>query len=421
MSKKIKLPQNHIKVLVEFYDKEQENKLLAYPTNKQIKEIVHNGIEVPTEEFLTYYLFYRKRPGKPGYRDYDEIGEKIGKSLSDLEDFINFNGNSISTPEDVGEQDIHITERVGESVGLSVINRIHGISAADWERIKKGDGIKIFDYGIASDGKSIIQVETKGSSIDNNDSHPSTVSNHKSSIISKKAKIAELESERAYPYPANLRYGTITVLDNRLNSTVKCLLVDPPPVLDKTPPAKLRLINRMQFLQDWISFISPRSQLATALSTRIADIEALSNPFELDNVPLMKGTGEPFEPILSPSGTGYTLNFLSGKSHVMDETSSGIVIQMSKDTLFFLGIMDEISILAAKQDFESIISYKALTGIIPKAVQCVFHKKRFERLNLPNWVKKEAKKSGDYSSFNLKGELMYNQDGLVFGILPMEA
>lgn len=424
MSKKLEFPQHYIKVQVEFYDEEQKKKLLDYPTKKQIEEIVRDGIKVPIEEFLTYYLFYRKRPGIPGYRNYEEIGEQIGISLFDLKDFIGFNGISISTPENVGKQDIHITEKVGESIGLSVINRIHDISEADWDRIPEIRGrsaMRTFDYRVASDGQSIIQVETKGSSIDNNDLKPSTVSKHKSSIIDKKVKIAELEADNAYPYPANLRYGTITVLDSRTNSTAKCIMVDPEPEYEKTAPAKLRLINRMRFLRDWISFISPRSQMASSLSTRVAGLEALSNPFELDNVPLFKGTGEPFEPILSPSGIDYTLSFLLGKSHVTDGPSSGIVTKISDDYLFFLGIRDEIAVLAAKQDFENILSYKTQTGIIKKTVNCIFHRNRFEKIKLPGSIIENAKKSGNYFSLLMDGDLLYNRDGLVYGILPMEA
>ena len=421
MSKKLKLPQHHIKVQVDFYNEEQKKKLLDYPSYKQIKKIVKNDIEVPIEEFLTYYLFYRKRPGKSGYRNYNEIGKKIGKSLFDLEDFIKFDGNSISTPANVGAQDIHITEKIGESIGLAIVNRIHDISEADWDRIPETRGraaIRTFDYEVASDGNSIVQVETKGSSVDNNDLKSSAIRKHKLSIIGKKDKIAELQSKHSYPYPANLRYGTITMLDSRPKSTVKCLLVDPEPYLEITPPAKLRLINRMKFLRDWISFISPRSQMASSLNTRVADLEALANPFELNNIPLMKGNGEPFEIIPTPTGLGETVSFLLGKSRVTDGPHSGIVTKVSDGHLFFLGIQDEIAVLGAKQDFESITTYKALTGSMLKKVQCVFHKKRFKRLKLPNWIKEESKKSGDYLSFNLKGKLMYNQDGLVFGILP---
>jgi hypothetical protein len=388
----MKLPHQNIKVKVDSYDEEQKKKLLTYPTSQQIKV---------------------------GYRNYEELGRKIGKSLSDLEDFITFNGISIATPADIGKQDLHITERVGESIGLSVVNRIHSISEADWDRIPETKGLKVFDYQLASDGTSIIQVETKGSSVNDNNLKPSTVSNHKSSIIEKKVKIANLESVNAYPYTANLRYGAITVLDCRYNSTVRCLLLDPDPGSLDMPPAKLRLINRINFLCDWMSFISPRSQMTAALSTRVADLRSISNPFELDNVPLLKGIGEPFDIIPTPDGMGETLGFLSYKSRVKDGPSCGIVTQISNDALFFLGIRDKLAVLSIKQDFDSILSLKVPTETIPKTVNCVFHKSRFERLKLPKSLIKETEKGDEYFWFSLKGILHYSQEGLVFGVLPI--
>lgn len=421
MKKKIKLPQQHIKIDVNFYDETQENKLMAYPSAKSIQEVVKNGVEIPSEEFLTYYLFHKKRPGMRGYRNYEELGRKIGKSLNELDAFIEFNGNSIATPTDVGTQVDSITEYVGESIGMSVVNRIHNLSEADWARIPDRGGRyapKVFDYQVASDGTSIVQVETKGSSIDNNSLKTSTVSNHKSSIITKKEEICKLEDKKLYPYHANLRYGTITVMDKRQNSTVKCWLLDPEPVEQKTPPVKLRLINRMRFLRDWIAFISPRSQFAAVLSTRVSELEALSDPFELDGIPLLKGTGEPFEII--PTPTGDTLGFLMNKSRVTDGPSCGIVTKISPTALFYLGIRDKIAVHAAEQSFREILTYKAEIGTIHKEVRCVLHKNRFKRMDLPNWFVADVQEGPDYISFMLKGELYYNRDGLVFGVLPLE-
>lgn len=423
MAKKVKLPQQHIKVDVDFYDEEQKKKLLSYPSANLIQQVVDEGIEIPSEEFLTYYLFHRKRPGKPGYRNYEELGRKIDKSLSDLEDFIDFHDNSIATASDVGEQDIKITERVGESIGLSVINRIHDLSEADWDRIPDEGGRyaqKVFDYEFASDGKSIVQLEAKGSSTDNNSLKASTVSNHKSLIIKRKAEIRALEAKKSYRYPANLRYGTITVLDKRQNSKVKCWLLDPEPVEEKTPPAKLRLINRMRFLRDWLAFISPRSQFASALSTRVSGLEALTDPFELDGQPLLNGIGEPFNFIRAPAGFGETLGFLLNKSRVTDGPTSGVITQISRNALFFLGVRDELAVLAARQNFAEIIKYKEFSVTIPKTVHCIFHKNRYERLTLPEWITEKAKGGGDYISFALRGELIYSQEGLVFGVLPLE-
>lgn len=421
MKKKIALPQQNIRVNVEFYDAEHERKLLRYPTSKQIRAVVGKHVIIPLTEFLTYYLFYRKRPGMPGYRDHREISYQTGKALSDLEDFIYFNGISISTPMAVGEQDIHITERIGESIGLSVINRIHNLTAADWDRIERRVGHKVFDYEIASDGATIIQVETKGSSTDSNDVKPPSVSNHKANIIDKKKTITDFDKKDKYPFPADLRYGTITVLDKRPSSTVKCLLLDPEPAETNIPPNRLRLINRMQFLRDWISLISPRSQMASALSTRVSDLTALSNPFELDNHPLLKATGEPFDLVETPDKRDLTLSFLVNKSRVTDGPSSGIVVKISQNDFFYLGIQDEIAIMASKQNFTDIMKYQNEPGIVSKRVRCILRSSVFERLILPEWFKKKVEKKDNHVFFQLDGRLNYSPEGLVYGILPIKS
>jgi hypothetical protein len=112
----LRIPQRRVKIDVEFYDDVQREKLLSYPNHKKIAEIVKSGLEVTTEEFLTYYLFHKKRPGKVGWRNHKEIGRKIGNALAELDGWVDFNGKSISTPTDVAGQDKAITERIGESI-----------------------------------------------------------------------------------------------------------------------------------------------------------------------------------------------------------------------------------------------------------------------------------------------------------------
>ena len=116
--------------------------------------------------------------------------------------------------------------KIGPSVGLSVINRVHGLSDADWDKLKElpgRNGKPTFDYKVASDGSNIIQVENKGSYVDDNRKKSSAISNHKKNIKDKKRKIASLEAQNNYPYPAALRYGTITAVDSRTNTVAKCL------------------------------------------------------------------------------------------------------------------------------------------------------------------------------------------------------
>jgi hypothetical protein len=113
------------------------------------------------------------------------------------------------------------------------------------------------------------------------------------------------------------------------------------------------------------------------------------------------------------------LRFLFYKSRVIDGPSCGIVTKISPSALFYLGIRDDIAVLAAKQSFKEIFEYKASIDTIPKTVQCILHKRRYERFELPEWIKNEASESADYVAFKLEGELIYSREGLVFGVLPL--
>jgi hypothetical protein len=184
-----KIDQLHIDVDVDFYNETEKEKLLNYQTSDEIRRIVESPVSIPVSEFLTYYLFHKKRPAKSGWQNYREISSKVDRAFSEIEDFIDFNGQSIATAPDVGEQVKSITENIGESIGISVVNRIHSLTEADWGKIPEKGGRnapRVFDYQydqVASDAEMIIQVETKGSSVNNNLVKADTIRHHKSDIV----------------------------------------------------------------------------------------------------------------------------------------------------------------------------------------------------------------------------------------------
>lgn len=419
------IEQQNIIVDVDFYNDQEKETLLQYPTSNQIKEIVDAPIEVPVSEFLTYYLFHKKRSTKLGWQNYREIHFKIYKALSELEDFVVFNGHSIATSPDVDRQVKNITENIGESIGLSVVNKIHGLTGADWGRIPEKGGRrapKVFDYQhaqAASDGKMIIQIETKGSSVNNNLAKENKISNHKSNIGKKKLKIREQLTSNTYPYPADVMYGTIAALDRRRGSVAKCWLVDPEPEGQNIEPQTLRLINRVRFLYDWISFLSPRSQLASALATRLSALEILENPFALDRLQLKKGNGDNFD-YETYDQFGAHSAWMANRSKVTDGPAGGAIFKLSKDALFFLGIREKLLTLSAEQKFEDILEYKEVAGTLAKTIGCVVSKGRYKRLYLPDRIASDAEERGGYYHFNMKGQIHYSPDGIVFGVLPFE-
>jgi hypothetical protein len=413
------LPQPAIKVAVEFYDDAEKQKLLKYPTHAAMENLVENGVQVPTEEFLTYYLFHKKRPGKEGWRNYAEVGRKIGNALAELSDWVDFNGESVSTPSDVFGQDKAITERIGESIGLSVISRIHGLTAADWDRIPIRR-YSTFDFEIASDGQHVIQMEAKGSAVKHNSAKTSAISHHKGNIADKKKEIAEREKQNDYPYPADLRYGTITIMGESALDPVKCLLVDPPAEGGHTAAEKLRVLQRMRFLRDWISFISPRSQLASALQTRLSALERLPDPFLLDGVPLVKGNGKHFDfPPIGGMLGGHSA-FFATKSRIADGPAGGVSVPLPNGNLFFLGIRETILERAAHQELRRLFDFKTEQGPLRKRVECVVTEKTLSELRLPRRIIERAFRYGPYYTFELAGDIHYSDTGILFGVLPTD-
>ena len=411
-----------IQVEVSFFDDAEKNKLMAYPTASVMQELVSRPLEIPKAEFLTYYLFHQIKLGKPGYRDYQSVAQKVHLWLSAIGECIDYVGGSIRTPHGSTQQLTEVSEHVGEAIGLSVISRIHGLTEADWAPIPEQRGRNAkpsFDFQIASDGKRFVQIETKGSSVSDNRILSDAVKAQKRKIDEKKAKLTALALTDEDPNPAGLRYGTIAVVDARIDGNLRCLLTDPPSEQVDESPARFRLLSRMRRLRDWICFLSPRSTLSAALATRIVDLETLKDPFELDSVPLLRGTSEPFDIEPYNAFTWRHSAFMSSKSRVMDGPAGGVVIQLSERALFFFGIRENLLNMAANQSFEEITNYKSESASIQKTVECTFSTGRFRRLDLPPSIQEAKSESGGYVYFPLKGILNYSPEGLVFGVLPL--
>ena len=77
MSRLLDDPPKTVKLAVDFFDDNDRRRLLQYPTAQRILQLVAAGATVQLSEFLTYYMFHKKRPGKPGYRDFAQLGGRI--------------------------------------------------------------------------------------------------------------------------------------------------------------------------------------------------------------------------------------------------------------------------------------------------------------------------------------------------------
>lgn len=408
-----------INVDVSYYDIAEQDKFKLYPKSEEIDLLVKNGLTVEMPEFLTYYLFHRKRFEIPGYQNYQMIGKHTETSLKYLEDIFDTNENSIVVKQQLNSVPLDIIERVGESIGLSAINKIHGLIEADWTPIPEQKGrnaLKSFDYKISSDGKNLIQVENKGSFAQDNRIITDAIVEHKNNIADKKDQQREIEQFN--DLSPTIKYGTITVLDSRPDGSIRCILVDPAAENDVRETIRIKLIKRLQYLLNWISFLSSRSQLASSLATRLLDLIMIKDPFELNNIPLVRGDGEQFN--LSPYHP-YDIHsrFVATRSKVVDGPAAGNVVQLSTNRLMFIGIREYLLELAERQSFEEILNYHEEIGSIVKKVECVIPKSYYQKMDLPNFIRDSARENNGYIGFELEGMLNYNSSGLVYGILPL--
>ncbi|RUR71092.1 hypothetical protein EJP67_28960 [Variovorax guangxiensis] len=410
------IKQTSILVDVEFYDDIEKKKLLSadYPAKARrvLEALVTKPLAIPISEFLSYFLFHRK--GSDGYGNYEQIQRRMEVAESYIDTCLRFDGTSVGLPSK-GRPPRDITEHVGESISLSVVSRLFGLNEADWTPLPSLGGKRAprsFDFEIASDGKTIVQVESKGSAVENNARKEGSVPNHKRSIRGKKDDLSKPGVKD--PYPASVRYGAIVALDARPQSRAKCWLVDPDPEWQAYEPKTLRLLKRMAFLQSWIGLLSPRSQLSASLATRLSDLMTLRDPFELDGLQLLRGNGEPIKyASLSPNSIHST--FLAGKSRVVDRAAGGVVIPVRKDLLAFLAVREELVAVVAEQNFASIMSFDYPASTRLTTVECVLPKSRLSNIKMPP----DAVSSGSHLHFYLEGEVHYTPSGLGFGFLSI--
>jgi hypothetical protein len=402
-----------ISVGVEYYNEEHREALQSYPTARKIQEVVKQGIVVPVPEFLTYFLFHKIRSVPSLRSGYSAVREAISHSYGMLSDFVNLEDGFLYLSGEALMLPGYVTEYIGESVALSVMNRVHGVTEADWVPIPKPSEGKFLDYELASSGTQKIQVEAKGSVVEDVALKSNSISNQKLSIEQKKGGTDD-------GLKGSLRYGAITAIPSGPQA-LKCWLLDPPPVDDEREPRDLRIIARLRFLRWIIWLVSPRSHLATALANRARDAEALRQPYELSGIPLANADGSPLEISYNIARYRTFAAFFGSRSRVDDGPAGGVVVPLPKrNGLLFIGFRENLLELAAVQNFDEITTYSAPVAALRKRVLCTVSAREFDTFRIQPENLPRFRKSGGYVHFELEGTLAYSQEGLVFGVLPVQ-
>jgi hypothetical protein len=397
------LPQ-HILIDVSPYDSSHEQQLQKLPCWPAIQRILTGPQRISRSQFLAYSLFR--------FRDVLSVDDLQGLLQSKellFHTTLQSSVNSVfaRSGADPTRRRPELQE-IGEAVGLCVADLILGTTEMDWEPIAESNLSKTLDYYAASDAEHRVELECKGTLVENRKLKCSAVSNLKKSIEGKKA---------ASPDSTALRLGTITALDKDSTGRPHTWILDPPASSSNRPPREARLLSRMLFLSRWISFVSPTSPVAAALSTRVADLESLSTLSMLDGIPLRDGRGKPFE--LSPLDPRQVHSrFFSTRSIVADGPVGGVVVPMrAANRLFFLGIRQDLVEMATTQKQQAILGYQNTSAIIEKRVIGVFSRGRFQSYGFNTESSSVRPRGHGYFEVHLSGPLHYTAGGLVFGWL----
>jgi len=410
----LEAPPDTVDVMVDFYDDQERAALLSSPGGPSLAGIP-KLLPVPTCDLCTYYLYYKKRLEIDGYSSHNDIVQRWHQALVEFDGQVQFANSSLRllSPTDFSTG---TTERLGEAIGLSVVSSIHQLHQADWDRIGKTNIHKTLDFVLpwtASDGKQFIQLETKGSAGEDNAYKTSSVSNHKADIKAKKDDASDEE------HATSILYGTISVLDNKPESVARCWLVDPQ-AEGGGDPTRYKILTRLAYIADLVTFIGSRSALAASLQTRLAALNALTDITPLDRLPLRKGNGSVYS--VETFDTAFRHNpWFAGKSVVSDGPAGGQVFPLDKSHLLLIGMREELVVHAVQQDFQAIQKYSFSAGTVGKWVECVVPAGRFrsefdQLMQIPDNLRES---SPAYVRFRMRGHLHYTQSGLVLGILPI--
>lgn len=403
--------QQDIEVRVDCLDATHRTALGKYACASTVSTIDGTSVKIPTGDFLAYCLFHRQQPSRPLYSTFSDCYSNIDRSAVWLEEEIEFNGQSISVPLNSSDLPNDLRERIGEAVGLCVADKLYGLHGADWEKIPQqyGKGNQTLDWRIAATDSSFVELETKGSFYEPN-SNSKDVDYHIKSITKK--KVAQRTGKKNL---AEL-LGSIAVMGLNAADPVQCWLLDPPAASIDQDPDAFKLLARQRFLRDWISFIGPRSVLASVLADRVSVLETLTDFSLLDGLPLKSSSGEPIQLVASLSTVHLT--WFGSKSRVQNESIGGVLVPWNGSQMLFVGFEESLLSLSAEQSFANIRNYQVRPRSRQSSVDCVLSDSRFKLLGGANVFKGALKDSQGRWNFERSCILHSSTSGLVFGWVP---
>lgn len=236
---------------------------------------------------------------------------------------------------------------VGESVSLSVVGSMFGLTSADWNTIPVMQ-VSGFDFeriltGITIEN-SVIQVESKGSFVNDNTIGQPAIRTRVHNIRNKKKNI--LVAGSTYSHPAAIRFGVIASIDQ--TRTARCLLLDPPGEGLEGELYRLKIASRLEHLSFILWLLAPRAQLPRVLVDRASKWRAVNN--EEPKGSLTYPNGYAFTP------ANYVESYLArGKVWLKKQDVVGQLFQTDGKHQIFIGVQGDVVRAAIKQDIPAIL------------------------------------------------------------------
>lgn len=333
---------NHaIDVRVDYYDKREADCFNAYANAAEIAKIAGSEVTIPLAEFLTYALFVNKRPQLAGLGSFSEIKSNLAEHAADFNRGLRVTSNSLRTVLTGNDQLPGLSEKIGTGAALAVVNRLTGLSEADWERIPIGRK-KADDFGFSAPQVGHVEVEAKGCSIENNTgAKHASVRKHAADI---RGKFAELQGRAAKPNV--IRYGVIGAIDTNPDGVLRSWLIDPPAGEFDRDPREQQILNRLAFVAETLEVVLPPSALVIELYKRIAVLAQTNEFAAFDGVPL-SGTVASWRQAISRD-----------QPQDLDGRFFGTIITLPDRTRFFYGIRREWIDAVQQQHFAQISDLK---------------------------------------------------------------
>lgn len=394
-----------IKIKVDFYDEEQKSLIIKnFPKDFEIiKDFDRKTIDVSLEDFKTYAFFkhqFIKNGRQASFLDLEPLAQNWGHYDTYFE--VKDGGKLVNIFPDDRIEATDVSEIIGVAGGLTVASSLYGFTQADWTKIPMTTDHKDFDFSHTSSLLDrFINIEAKGSVIEDNSYKTPPVSNHKSNILNKKQ---DKDFKKKYIPSRDSNIGIITVADH--NNNLQSWIVDPKMDNFEAPPEKIKLLKRLYFYHSILRLIAKRSYITLTLANRIKAIEQSNDYNKLDGIPLLNYN---FDKI------NLTESFINSRSRNKEKDIIGNTFLINQN-IFFIGMPTELIITIINQSFKKILELKSQTSTALTTLNCKISKRGGKELSSLIDSKfqsiKEQLEDDNYIYFEMNTEVIKNSSGL---------